>query len=149
VENASGSYIDVDGCNPSEEADLYETAPPMPSPAAEGKRKKLAGRVNQSNFLPDEDVNIVKSWLEISCDAVTSNGQKKERMWQRILDRYNTRRRSYPDRTVRSPQSRWDTIKAEAGKFAAYYADTLRENASGTCDADKASISYEFCIMHC
>jgi hypothetical protein len=149
VANASGSYNDVDGCNPCEEADLYETAPPVPSPAAEGKRNKVAGRVKQSNFLPDEDVNLVKSWLEISCDAVTSNGQKKERMWQRILQRYNTRRGSYPDRTARSLQSRWDTIKSEAGKFAAYYADTLRENANGTSDADKVSISYEFCIMHC
>jgi hypothetical protein len=77
VANASGSYNDVDGCNPCEEADLYETAPPVPSPAAEGKRNKVAGRVKQSNFLPDEDVNLVKSWLEISCDAVTSNGQKR------------------------------------------------------------------------
>jgi hypothetical protein len=149
VANGSGSYNDVDGCNPCEEADLYETAPPVPSPAAEGKRNKVAGRVKQSNFLPDEDVNLVKSWLEISCDAVTSNGQKKERMWQRILHRYNTRRGSYPNRSARSLQSRWDTIKAEAGKFAAYYADTLRENANGTSDADKVSISYEFCIMHC
>jgi hypothetical protein len=81
--------------------------------------------VKLGNFLPEEDVNLVKSWLEISTDAVTNTGQKKERLWERILQRYNMRRGSYDERSVRSLQSRWDTIKAEVGKFCAYYADTV------------------------
>ncbi|GJN32130.1 hypothetical protein PR202_gb20608 [Eleusine coracana subsp. coracana] len=58
-------------------------------------------------------------------------------MWDRILQRYNMRRRSYPERSVRSLQSRWDNIKAEAGKFSSFYAEVTRENPSGMSDADK------------
>jgi hypothetical protein len=115
-----------DASKETDEPDLCEiTTPPVPSPTPQGKRKKVGGRVKLGNFLPEEDVNLVKSWLEISTDAVTNTGQKKERLWERILQRYNMRRGSYDERSVRSLQSRWDTIKAEVGKFCAYYADTV------------------------
>jgi hypothetical protein len=58
-------------------------------------------------------------------------------MWERIMHRYNTRRAFNPERTVRSLQSRWDTIKAEVTLFASYYADSIRENPSEMSDADK------------
>jgi len=108
-----------------------------PAPTGKGKRPKVVSRIKLSNFHPEEDVNIVKSWLEISCDPITSTGQKKDGMWSRILQRYNLRRGSYPERSVRSLHCRWDIIKAEVGKFASFYADVVRENPSGMSDADK------------
>jgi hypothetical protein len=39
--------------------------------------KRLGGRVKLGNFLPEEDVNLVKSWLEISTDVVTNTGKKR------------------------------------------------------------------------
>jgi len=95
-------------------------------------------RSKGSNFSPKEDVNLVKSWLEISCDPITSTGQKKkDGMWLRILQRYNLRRGAYPERSVKSLQNRWDTIKAEVGKFSSFHADVIHENPSGLSDADK------------
>jgi len=41
-------------------------------------------RSKGSNFSPKEDVNLVKSWLEISCDPITSTGQKKG--WHVVKD---------------------------------------------------------------
>jgi hypothetical protein len=35
---------------------------------------KSATRTKLGNFNPDEDNNLVKSWLEISCDPITSTG---------------------------------------------------------------------------
>nr|XP_034594732.1 uncharacterized protein LOC117856487 [Setaria viridis] len=58
-------------------------------------------------------------------------------MWDIIMQRYNLRRGSYPERSLRSLQSRWDIIKAEVGKFSSFYADAIRENPSGMSDADK------------
>jgi hypothetical protein len=49
---------------------------PMASPTPQGKRKKVGGKVKLGKFLPEEDVNLVKSWLEISIDAVTNTGKK-------------------------------------------------------------------------
>jgi hypothetical protein len=156
VADTSKQTYQADAFKETDEADLYQCAdPPAPSPSsAPRKRKKMATRVKLSNFLPDEDVNLVKAWLEISTDPITNTSQRREGMWERILQRYNMRRGSYDERTVRSLQSRWDTIKTEVGKFCAYYADVVRENASGTSDADKVCISYyalftlQFCMSY-
>jgi hypothetical protein len=50
---------------------------------------------------------------------------------------YKMRRGSHDERSVRSLHSHWDTIKAEVGKFCAYYADIVRENSSRASDANK------------
>ncbi|TVU48862.1 hypothetical protein EJB05_00143 [Eragrostis curvula] len=129
-----------------------EEIPASSAPKGKGKRTKLG------NFNPDEDVNLVKSWLEISLDPITSNAQKKDGLWMKILQRYNLRRESYPERTLRSLQSRWDIIKAEVGKFASVYADVIRENPSGMSDAAKTThattifagiYKHSFSYMHC
>jgi hypothetical protein len=101
---------------------------------------KSATRTKLGNFNPDEDNNLVKSWLEISCDPITSTGQKRDRMWARIIERYNSRRASNLVRSLRSLQSRWDTIRTEVTLFASYYADSIHENPSGMSDADKVCI---------
>ena len=63
--------------------------------------------------------------------------KKRDVMWLKILQRYNLRRGAYPERSVKSLQNRWDTIKAEVGKFSSFHADVIRENPSGLSDADK------------
>ena len=131
-----GSAENANASAQNDEEDAEELSI-SPAPTGKGKRPKVVSRIKLSNFHPEEDVNIVKSWLEISCDPITSTGQKKDGMWSRILQRYNLRRGSYPERSVRSLQSRWDIIKAEVGKFASFYADVVRENPSGMSDADK------------
>jgi hypothetical protein len=118
-----------------------------PAPTEKGKNtKKCVSRTKLGNFNLEEDVNLVKSWLEISCDPITSTGQEKDHMWERILQRYNFRRGSNPERSVRSLQSRWDNVKAEVGKFAAFYANAIRENPSGMSDADKVNMSLLFVL---
>ncbi|CAN6233207.1 unnamed protein product, partial [Urochloa humidicola] len=129
---------------------------PAPAPTGKGKRTKVVSRIKLGNFKPEEDVNVVKSWLEISCDPIAA--QKKDRLWERITQRYNLRRGSYPERSLRSLQSRWDIIKAEARKFASFYDDVIRENPSGMSDADKTThaaanfagtLKHHFAYLHC
>jgi hypothetical protein len=76
----------------------------VPAPREKTKKKKSVTRTKFGSFNPDEDKNLVKSWLEISCDPITSTGQKRDRMWERIIYKYNTRRASNPEMTVRSLQ---------------------------------------------
>lgn len=145
---------------PAENIEVDEVEPQL-SPEHTRKRKstkKCVTRIKLGNFNPDEDTYLVKSWLEISADPVTSTGQKSSRMWERILDRYNLKRGSNPERSVRSLQSRWDNIKGEVGKFAAFHADATRENPSGMSDSDKTTIAaanfaavykHNFPYMHC
>ncbi|XP_004967097.2 uncharacterized protein LOC101766508 [Setaria italica] len=79
-------------------------------------------------------------------------------MWDRIVQQYNLRRGSYPERSLRSLQSHWDIIKAEVGKFSSFYADAIRENPSRMSDADKTThatanfagiLKHNFAYMHC
>ncbi|CAN6270842.1 unnamed protein product, partial [Urochloa humidicola] len=143
---SSGAYV--------EDEDVREVPPSeVAKGKGKGKKKKL------SNFKPEEDVTIVKSWLEISCDLITSTGQKRDRLWERIHERYNLEKgESNPERSLRSLQSRWEVIRAEASKFAGYYADVIRENPSGMSDADKttaaasdyaAVVGHSFPYLHC
>ncbi|PVH48216.1 hypothetical protein PAHAL_4G279500 [Panicum hallii] len=108
--------------------------------AAGRRRKGIPGRSKLSNFSPKEDVFLVKSWLEISCDPIINTGQKKWGFWARITGH------------------RWDTIKAESSKFAGYMANVLRDNPSGMSDADKTASAlanfadieqYPYIYMHC
>jgi hypothetical protein len=117
-----------------------------------------ATRTKQTNFSAYEDNVLCKSWLEISCDAATNTGQRKEAFWGRVVSRYNSQCRDYPERTLKSITSRWDHIKAEVSKFSAYMADVIRTNASGTTEADKSVAAaanfaaiekHNFTLMHC
>jgi hypothetical protein len=132
-------------CNGDGEPDLVElTNPPSTARTGKGTCTKVACRT--SNFSNVEDVNIVRSWLEISTDPITNIGQKRDHMWDRIVERYNLRRESSgsPVRTKRSLQSRWDIIKAEVGKFSSVYAECVREYRSGMSDDDKVRLAILF-----
>ncbi|CAL4955713.1 unnamed protein product [Urochloa decumbens] len=121
-------------------------------------KKKDGSRTKLSNFAPEEDVSIVKSRLEISCEPIINTGHKKENFWQRVTKRYNENRGRYPERTRRSIESRWEKIKQESEKFAGFLAESIRVNASGKSDADKTSEAaatyavvegHNFQFMHC
>ncbi|KAJ1295423.1 hypothetical protein BS78_01G222800 [Paspalum vaginatum] len=117
------------------------------------------GSTKLSNFNPQEDVCLVKAWLEISCDPVIGNGQKGESFWKRVVERYNYRRGQHLERTLRSLQSRWNNaIKPQVSTFSDYYAEALRLNPSGMSDADETSLAasnfvdvegHAFGYMHC
>jgi hypothetical protein len=79
----------------------------------QGRHKVAATRTKQTNFSAYEDNVLCKSWLEISCDAATNTGQRKEAFWGRVVSRYNSQCRDYPERTLKSITSRWDHIKAD------------------------------------
>ncbi|PUZ67612.1 hypothetical protein GQ55_3G449900 [Panicum hallii var. hallii] len=93
--------------------------------AAGRRRKGVPSRSKLSNFSPKEDVFLVKSWLEISCDPIINIGQKKGGSGLGL------------QASTIARGSRWDTIKAESSKFAGYMANVLRDNPSGMSDADK------------
>jgi hypothetical protein len=101
------------------------------------KGKAGASKPKGSNFCPDEDHIVVKSWFEISCDPITNTGQRREKFWDRVWRQYNSKRGRYVERSARSLQSRWESIKAEVMKFSSFYDEVLRSNHSGFSDADK------------
>ncbi|CAO2199954.1 unnamed protein product [Urochloa humidicola] len=140
----------------NDEVEVQE--PSSAVPTGKGKSTKGGSRIKLRNFSPEEDVNLVTLYLEISEDAITNTGQKRERFWERVLQRYNFRRGSYPVRSWRSLQSRWELMKPEVSKFASYYSHVVRKNPSGMSDADKTTLAatnfagvetHPFAYLHC
>jgi hypothetical protein len=64
---------------------LLEESEPAAAPSRPRPRKVITSRTKMSNFGTHEDVNLVNSWLEVSCDPIINTGQRKERLWDRIL----------------------------------------------------------------
>jgi len=87
-----------------------------------------------------EDINLCHSWLAVSCDPVTNTGQKKGAFWGWVHEAYNSHRDTFPERSQKSLEKRWETIKNECSRFASYMATVLRENSSGMTEADKVCV---------
>lgn len=135
---------------PTPVVDIEETSPPpkVPSPRTDsGTRSKRKGkeaatteegkRTKQENFQCIEDRLLLTCWLEISCDPMTNTGQTFEAFWKKVTTLYNSKHGSYPPRSLRSLQCRYDVIKKAVAKFSGYHADVVRRNPSGMTDADK------------
>jgi hypothetical protein len=101
------------------------------------RKKVYTSRQKLPNFSPIEDVLLVKSYLEVSCDPVVGTNQNKAKLWTRIMNLYNQNRGNYPERSLRSAQSCWDLMKLHVGKFCGYLSEVHRGNHSGMNDADK------------
>ncbi|CAO2194709.1 unnamed protein product [Urochloa humidicola] len=116
------SYFDL---NDAPEDGVHE-------PSMSGSASKAGATKNKlPNFSAYEDNLLCKSWLEISCDAITKTSQRRESFWLCVLNRYNSKCGKYPERTKKSIGSRWEHIKAEVSKFSGYMADVTRSNPSG------------------
>jgi hypothetical protein len=87
---------------------------------------------------PNEDVLLVKCYLEVSCDPVVNTRQNKDKLWTPIMNQYNQNHGNYPERTLRSAQSCWDVIKLQVGRFCGYIAEVRRGNHSDMTNTDKA-----------
>jgi hypothetical protein len=59
------------------------------------KKKVCAVRKNPS-FSLNEDILLVKGYMEVSCDPVVNTNQKKQSLWSRIMNLYNEKRGDYP-----------------------------------------------------
>jgi hypothetical protein len=106
-------------------------------PPKQVRKKVYTLQKKLPNFSPREDVLLVKSYIEVSCDPVVGTSQNKEKLWTRIMNLYNQNSGNYPERSLRSAQSRWDLIKLHVGKFCGYLSVVHRGNHSGMNDADK------------
>jgi hypothetical protein len=61
---------------------------------------------------PLEDVELCKSWVEISEDPVTGKEQKNTKFWERITENYHKKLdKNFPPRTSISLTSRWSNVR--------------------------------------
>lgn len=116
--------------------------------------RKTKGR--GKNFTEFDDVAICKAWCFVSTDAATGNAQKADTFWEKIANVFNEDRSD--QKTIKSIQCRWQTIRKGVSKFSGYYAQITNLNESGSNEdvvIEKAKALYlndmksEFSYLQC
>jgi hypothetical protein len=109
--------------------DLMLDAANVDSPPVQSTQAKTQKR--SSNYTPDEDIQLCKSWENISSDPIVSNEQLDKAYWARINEHYHANKTFESDRNACSLEHRWGTIQRECMKFQAFYEDVEHRHPSG------------------
>ena len=108
------------------------TDPPK-SEDADGTPKSRA-----PNYKEDENVQICRSWLEITEDPLNSTNQTADTFWTRVEQHYSSQI-PFPPRSFHSLKSRWQAIQRAVNKFHGCFKQVVQANQSGTSSNDQIS----------
>ena len=85
------------------------------------------------------------SWVFISTDPITGNGQKGETFWERVGEDFNNHIGGGPSnqRSAVSLMNHRSALHLRVSKFCGYYAEVLRLNPSGKTNEEKINDAAE------
>ncbi|KAA1127222.1 hypothetical protein PGTUg99_031876 [Puccinia graminis f. sp. tritici] len=86
-------------------------------------------------YQEDEDVQLCKSWLEVSQDPLNSTNQAANTFWNRITDHFQVAMKD-KSRTSVSIKSRWQLLQRRINKFCGCIQQVEQANQSGTSKID-------------
>ena len=93
-----------------------------------------------SSYTIQEDLLLVKSWLNVSMDPVVGTNQSMGAFWQRIETFYHEHKEFPTTRNKKSLQGRWTFVNGMVQRFCGHYAKALRTRRSGMTEADTVCI---------
>ncbi|XP_062209015.1 glutathione S-transferase T3-like [Phragmites australis] len=105
-----------------------------------------------------EDLHLVKAWLNVRMDPVVGSNQSIRAFWQRIETFFHEHKDFRSTRNKKSLQGRWTFINGMVQRFCGHYARTLRNRRSGTTEPDmiaaacqmfQATENEEFTLLPC
>ena len=123
-----GDYGDDEEGDEEVDDDVVEVDPAAAGSSAPPKQRT-------SNYTEIEDVTLVRAWGKVGMDAGTGTDQTGKRYWQRIEDVYHQlkpRTKSMADRSYRSLEGRWNTIKPACSRWSAAM-DQVADNPPSGC----------------
>ncbi|KAK6151238.1 hypothetical protein DH2020_016170 [Rehmannia glutinosa] len=91
-----------------------------------------------SSYTLDEDRHLCHVYVDISQDSEIRVYQKREQFWNRVTEAYNANKpnSSVPDRTLRSIESRMQTILSTISKFKGCVQQVEYSKPSGYSEQD-------------
>ena len=91
-------------------------------------------------YLPTEDQLLCQIYIDISQDPITGRNQSGKRFWSRVEETYNeSKQASWEQRTLRSLQSRMQTIEKATRKLNGCIRQVELYNPSGASEQDIVS----------
>jgi hypothetical protein len=109
-------------------------------PTSEEQNELPAACGRGSSYTIQEDLLLVKSWLNVSMDPVVGTNQSMGAFWQRIETFYHEHKEFPTTRNKKSLQGRWTFVNGMVQRFCGHYAKALRTRRSGMTEADTVSI---------
>ena len=123
----SNSHYYTDLMTQDVDGDLELSMQPDATPSSGGKGASKRG----SNYSQEEDIQLCKSWISISNDAIVGTDQSGKTYWERITAHFHNFRGFHSDRTANSLEHRCGVIIKECMRFQAYYEEVERRHPSG------------------
>ena len=108
---------------------------PEPTPTTKGSTKS-----RNKNFSENEDILLVKAWLNTSTDPIPGTNQKRAAYWTRVHEAFICEKDVVLDRTPNSLSHRWTVIQECVNKFCGSFAAIEGRNQSGKTFEDKVHV---------
>ena len=112
-------------------------------PEAPGEVAAAGGR--GCSYTMQEDLHLVKAWLNVSMDPVVGSNQSIGAFWQRIETFFHEHKDFRSTRNKKSLQGGWTFINGMVQRFCGHYAKALRNRRSGTTEPDTVHL---FSMVH-
>ncbi|EES04596.1 hypothetical protein BDA96_04G062100 [Sorghum bicolor] len=91
------------------------------------KRKQI----RTTNYSQEEDLQLCKSWENVSLHPVTGTEQLGKAYWKRIHDNFHANKTFASNRNENSLEHRWGVIHKECQKFQGLFEEVERRHPSG------------------
>ncbi|KAG2597992.1 hypothetical protein PVAP13_5KG021700, partial [Panicum virgatum] len=117
------SLVDVDG-----NLELSMQLDATPSSGGKGASKR------GSNYSQEEDIQLCKSWISISNDAIVGTDQSSKTYWERITAHFHNFRGFHSDRTANSLEHHCGVrITAHFHNFRGFHSDRTANSLEHRC----------------
>ena len=128
--------------------DFFGTQPPSAQDQApEGQNELPAAGGRGSSYTIQEDLHLVKSWLNVSMDPVVGTNQSMGAFWQRIESIFHEHKDFPSTQNKKFLQGRWTFVNGMVQRFCGHYAKALRNRRSEMTEADTVSIIICKCVV--
>jgi len=90
-----------------------------------------SGSKRGGNYHHDEDIQLCRSWSNITTDPITANDQPSKSYWARIAEHFHDYKCFVSDRTAVSLEKRMGGILKDCMRFQGFYDEIERRHPSG------------------
>jgi len=102
------------------------------------------------NYHHDEDIQLCRSWSNITTDPIIANDQPSKSYWARIAEHFHDYKCFESDRTAASLEKRMGGILKDCMRFQGFYDEIERRHPSGIPYTEHVSgIEHRLCYFQC
>ncbi|KAA1104635.1 hypothetical protein PGT21_050359 [Puccinia graminis f. sp. tritici] len=107
-------------------------------PKSDDEEDEKSKSTRGPKYTEDEDVQLCRSWLEITEDPLNSTNQTADTFWTRVEEHFS-KHLCDPPQSFNSLKSRWQAVQRAINKFHGCFKQVQQANQSGASNDDQLS----------